>query len=106
MTSDNPIGSSIVSPEVGSAVVVEAPGELDAVTRGACYRAMTKDDGASRVMLDLARTTFMDCGGYRAIVAARNDLRGTGSELVLTGSTGQPAFLLGLIDRLQPIAAA
>lgn len=80
--------------------VVTFPGALDISTRQACYDAIMATP-ASHVVLDLAATTFMDCGGYRAIVAARNTLQGAGLSLHLIGGTGEPAFFLHLIAQLE-----
>lgn len=83
--------------------VVDAPAELDRTTSDDCYHNIMDAD-ATHIVLDLTATTFMDCGGYRAIVAARNDLQRTGSSLQLTGAAGEPARLLKLIAKLQHAA--
>ena len=51
----------------------------------------------THVQVDLAATTFMDCGGYSALVAARQVIEGRGGTLTWRGATGGPARLLTLI---------
>jgi anti-anti-sigma regulatory factor len=53
------------------------------------------------MVIDLAGLTFMDCGGYRCLVACRLAIGGRGGTLVIRGQTGQPARLLDLIRGLE-----
>jgi anti-anti-sigma factor len=50
------------------------------------------------VIVEMADLTFMDCSGYGAFVAARQVLEERSGSLTLANSTGEPAYLLSLID--------
>jgi anti-anti-sigma factor len=83
----------------GDERTVHAVGQLDISSRE--LMAQTCLDGVHRtVIVDLTELTFMDCGGYRAIVEARTGLEHRGGSLTLTHPTGEPARLLTLIDEL------
>jgi anti-anti-sigma factor len=80
--------------------VVHVSGELDVASRDALTEVCLACDQLS-VRVEMNDLTFMDCSGYGGLVAVRNRLRAIGGSLTLRGAAGQPARLLGLIDRLE-----
>ncbi len=72
---------------------VLASGELDYATRYCLYQACIGGEDVA-VVVDLSAITFMDCGGYGAIEAARRFLEARGNSLTICNQTGQPARLL------------
>ena len=80
--------------------VVHVTGELDFVTRNQLVSAATVGQHPN-MRIDLGEVTFMDCGGYQALVAARRFIEGEGRQLTITGQTGQPARLLDMIAELE-----
>lgn len=79
---------------------VHVAGELDLATRDQLVSVSTGGADTNTV-LDLRGITFMDCTGYGALVASRLALEAEGRTLAITGETGQPARLFGLIAELQ-----
>ena len=80
--------------------VVRIAGELDFsgcefVTR-CCIEDLERD-----VVVELADLTFLDCGGYRAFVAARTALQQQSRTLTLVGAVDEPGYLLALIQQLE-----
>jgi len=88
-----------VFPEASSCVV-HVSGELDLATSDTLFIASSACNHPSMV-IDLGGLTFMDCGGYRCLVACRLAIGGRGGTLVIRGQTGQPARLLDLIRGLE-----
>ena len=80
--------------------VVHVAGELDLATRNQLVSAATAGHHPN-MQIDLAGVTFMDCSGYRALIAARRIIEGEGRSLTVTGETGEPARFLDLIDELE-----
>jgi anti-sigma B factor antagonist len=84
----------------GHTLVVRIAGELDVATRSVVRRACLT--GRRRVVVvELADTTFMDCSGYGALVAARRVLQAHGGSLTLRNQSGQPADLLAMLATLE-----
>lgn len=81
-------------------VVVALAGELDLATRQVAYDACVASKSRD-VVVDLGSVSFMDCSGYRALVAARSVLHSRGGSLTLRNVQGEPARLLLLIDEGQ-----
>jgi anti-anti-sigma factor len=81
--------------------VVKIAGELDLAGCELVARHCTEAD-ARAVVVDLAALTFLDCGGYRAFVAARAELARHDRTLELTGAVGEPRRLLDLIRQFDP----
>lgn len=83
---------------------VTVAGELDAYTAPALEDFLQERIGeGGAVHLDLAGVTFMDSSGVRVIVNADNELRTSGSELVIHDPSPVVARLLQLTsldDRL------
>lgn len=79
--------------------VVSIGGELDVATRNRVRRACL--GGRRDVDVEMADTTFMDCSGYGALVAARRVLQSHGGSLTLHNQVGQPAELLAMLSRLE-----
>ncbi len=76
--------------------VVTIAGELDLASCELVTRQCAEGD-ARHVVVDLAALTFLDCGGYRAFVAARTELAQQDRTLRLVGAIGEPRQLLDLI---------
>ena len=89
---------------VGRVRTVKVVGDIDVATRSTLHAACTADDGCD-VMVDLRATTFIDCGGYGALVAARRDLEARGGSLSWFGPSGQPQRFLQLLGALEPTPA-
>lgn len=81
--------------------VIEVCGELDLATRGRLVDEC-RAGGCNDVVLDLAATTFLDCGGFGGIIAARQVLEERGGSLVIRSAQGQPARLLTLLGSNVP----
>jgi anti-anti-sigma factor len=80
--------------------VVRIGGELDIVSRSRVREACL--DGRDDIVeVELAETTFMDCCGYGALVAARLELQDKGGSLTLHHQVGQPAELLTMLTVLE-----
>lgn len=78
--------------------VVRLRGELDAATRSQVLDLLAP--GRPATVIDLTELTFLDCSGYRSLVATRLAVEGDGKTLTLRGPVGQPARLLELISAL------
>jgi len=100
LRADHCTGTQISVVTTTTTRVVSLVGELDLASYQECLAALTA--GVERhVVLDLAATTFMDCAGYRAIAGfLRHHLRGGERRLSLQGATGEPAYFLALIEKL------
>ncbi len=84
--------------------VLKIAGELDRA-RAALMARRCVEGQAPVVVVDLTDLTFLDCGGYRAFVAARAELEQQRRTLVLVGAVGEPRRLLDRIrqfDRSRP----
>jgi anti-anti-sigma factor len=75
-------------------VIVALSGELDVCTAEDGLSALTAPAG-TRVVVDLAELTFMDCHSLGEIMAAQAQARRAGGDLVLAGP--QPAVLRLLV---------
>ena len=82
----------------GVSLVVELSGELDIATRVLVEHACL--DGSDVVVVEMGGITFMDCGGYGGLLAARRVLESRGGSLVLRSLSGQPARLLESLSAL------
>jgi anti-anti-sigma factor len=77
--------------------VVRIAGELDSASRALVTDLCTQGRARS-VVVDLSELTFLDCGGYGALVAARALLEKHRRTLALVGAVGEPRLLLDLIS--------
>jgi anti-anti-sigma factor len=70
---------------VGHLVVLTVVGEVDISSSADWQRALetARDGGATDIWLDLARTTFMDCSGLRALLNLRAHLHDANRRLVV-----------------------
>lgn len=84
----------------GERCVVRVSGELDLATRERLFLACTARHRLS-IVVDLSALTFIDCGGYGGIVAARNVIEADGRMLTMRGAQGQPGRLLDLIAHIE-----
>lgn len=82
-------------------------GELDLCSNAEATAAFTLAVGAGLpIVVDLTDLDFMDCGGYRAIVAARHAAEQHGITLTITRAHGVPARLLSLLGEQRRTTAA
>ena len=88
-----------VFPE-GSSCVVHVSGELDLATSDSLFIAAAAG-GHPSVVIDLTELTFMDCGGYRCLMACRHAIGRRGGTLAIRGQRGEPARLMDLIRELE-----
>ncbi len=95
-----PVDVAIVAE--GEYCVVYVPVELDIATRDSVVAACVAGDHYSMVA-DLSKVTFMDCGGYGALVAARSVLELQHRTFTVRHAAGQPARLLDLIVTLEHV---
>jgi anti-anti-sigma factor len=80
--------------------VVRIDGEMDLATCG-LVRSACLTGRRNEVVVEMAETTFMDCGGYGNLVAARRVLERSGGSLTLRNQSGQPAELLAMLMKLE-----
>ena len=80
--------------------VVHVTGEVDLATRDQLVSESTAGHHP-QIVIDLGGVTFMDCGGYGALVASRRIIEGQGRSLAITGQTGQPAQLFDMIAEIE-----
>ncbi len=73
------------------------PGASQAVVTRRCTEGPHRD-----VEVNLAALTFLDCGGYRALVAARTALGQHRRTLTVVGAAGEPRRLLELLGAVGP----
>jgi anti-sigma B factor antagonist len=64
---------------------IAVTGDLDLATSPALERwaARAIDDGATKLVIDLAETTFIDSTAIRVILAIRERIREAGGEIVI-----------------------
>lgn len=80
--------------------IVRVSGVLDLAAH-ACATVAFRDDRPGRALvIDLTDLTFMDCGGYRSVAAARADALQRGATFDLVNARAGPARLLDLIAQL------
>ncbi len=84
----------------GDARVVRLAGQLDVASCGV-VKQWCVAGGAGAVIVDLSDLTFLDCGGYGALLAARTELEQHHRTLTLIGAVGEPRRLLDLIRQLE-----
>lgn len=75
-------------------------GELDLHTNPRAAEALGDGADGRTVIVDMSDLSFMDCAGYRAIVAARRHANQRGATLTLAHAHGEPSTLLALLDEL------
>ncbi len=78
--------------------VVAIRGELDMATAEVVRRACS--DGGHDAVADLSELSFMDCRGFRGLLAAGADLQRSGHVLTMRGACGQPARLISMFEAL------
>jgi anti-anti-sigma factor len=80
--------------------VVKIAGELDLANQRLVTHQCT--EGRTRaVVADISELTFLDCGGYRAFIAARAALEQDHRTLTVVGAVGEPRRLLDLIRHMK-----
>ena len=80
--------------------VVTPKGRLNMVSAKQLRSAVTElvDAGTTRVVVDLAETTFLDSSGLGALVAGLKSARQAGGDLRITRPTQQVVTVLGLTN--------
>jgi anti-anti-sigma factor len=81
---------------VGRHLTVGLCGELDIETRDDVYCACVMGN-YDVVVVEMIDLTFMDCGGFAALVTASRVLQQRSASLVLSHATGQPDRLLTIL---------
>lgn len=80
-------------------VVVALRGELDVIDTVRLPRVLSAAAApGSRVIVDLAGLTFIDCSSLSALVSARRQALQAGGDLLLAAPGGTVLYLLSLID--------
>lgn len=101
-TAQNSIDGSPITIDVtmcGDISRIEIAGELDLAGADQVFQQCTGDQTRD-VVVDLSDLTFMDCGGYRALVASRAELALHHRTLALVGAVGEPRRLLELVQQI------
>jgi anti-sigma B factor antagonist len=93
--------------QVRGCTVLALSGELDVAT-APCFRrhlAAAVDDGASKVVVDLSRVTFMDLAGIGTLVSALCRTRWARGSICLVGPNREVSRLLTLagVDSVLPV---
>jgi anti-anti-sigma factor len=79
--------------------MVAPRGELDVIDAAELPRILSATAApGSRVVVDLAGLTFMDCSSLAALVSARRQALEAGGDLLLAAPRGTVLWLLSLID--------
>jgi anti-anti-sigma factor len=78
---------------------LDLSGELDIAT-GTDFALACATDEVEDLCVDISALTFMDCSGYRNVVAARLAHEARGGSVALRSATGQPKSLLRMIEEL------
>ena len=79
-------------------LVVRYSGELDITCTGWLRVQLAAALAhSSLVEADLSGVEFLDCAVYGVFIAARNQARRQGGDLILTGARGSPRHLLRLV---------
>jgi anti-anti-sigma factor len=78
---------------------VYVAGEVDLASAPALIRRCRRPPGASRLLLDLAATTFIDASGLHALLGASQDW-GAGLEIIPSAALMRLASITGMEDRL------
>lgn len=84
--------------DAGGAVVVRSRGRLDMVAAPQ-LRALVTDqvgDGATRVVVDLTETSFIDSSGLGALIAGLKTTRQAGGDLRIAAAGEQVRMVLEL----------
>ena len=82
-------------------IVVALGGELDICGAGHIGRALRAAAGSgSRIIVDLAALSFIDCAGLAALASARRQAREAGGDLLLAAAARPVARLLSLTGEL------
>ncbi|MHB8295806.1 MAG: STAS domain-containing protein [Acidimicrobiales bacterium] len=93
-----PFSIAVVEGDDGAPIAI-VQGELDIATAPLLARELgtVAREGPRRLVIDLAGTTFMDCGGARAIIDARRALPPGSCEVVLRSPRPRVRMVLELI---------
>jgi anti-sigma B factor antagonist len=99
---------SVATEESGRARVVLAAGEVDAFAAPDLVSAFVEIQGATHVLVDLTRVSFMDSTALGAIVRNVRALSEDGAEVkvVLPSGTARRIFEITTLDRALPVAAS
>jgi anti-sigma B factor antagonist len=75
----------------GSALVLRLTGEMDISCEDAFMATVEacRADGASELLIDLSKLTFIDSSGLRMLIKVWDQSRGNGLELSIVQGTGQ-----------------
>jgi anti-sigma B factor antagonist len=87
---------SVDEQRIGHLAVLTVVGEIDISSSADLQRALetARDGHATDIWLDLARTTFMDCSGLRALLDLRTSLHDAHRRLLVICTAGPVLRLL------------
>jgi anti-anti-sigma factor len=92
----------------GSQAVITMPAEIDATNAGRVRRELLSaaTPEVPVLIIDMTGTTFCDCAGVRAIIAAYQHAALTGTQLRLAATTVLRIFTIIGADQLIPVYPA
>jgi anti-anti-sigma factor len=94
----------VTTEQVSRTTVVRCDGRLNLVAAPGVKARLDQlvDDGATRLVVDLSRTAFIDSSGLGALVAGLKRARQAGGDLRIAAPTEQVRTVLGLtnLDRV------
>jgi anti-anti-sigma factor len=98
--------TNIVTDRSADAAIVSASGEVDAFVAPELEAALADVDGDTRLVVDLARVTFMDSTALGAVVrAAREcDRRGVSLRVLLPQGLARRIFEITALYTALPVA--
>jgi len=99
---------SVATQESGRTRIVLAAGEVDAFAAPDLVAAFAEIHGATHVLVDLTRVSFMDSTALGAIVRNVRELRDLGAEVkvVLPSGSARRIFEITTLDRVLPVAGS
>jgi len=97
---------TVATEESGHTRIVLAAGEVDAFAAPDLLSAFLETRGATRVLVDLTRVSFMDSTALGAIVRSVRELGEDGAEVrvVLPSGSARRIFEITTLDRVLPVA--
>ena len=97
---------TVATEESGRARIVLAAGEVDAFAAPDLVSAFLEIHGATHVLVDLTRVSFMDSTALGAIVRHVRELGAGGArvQVVLPSGSARRIFEITTLDRVLPVA--
>ena len=97
---------TVATEESGRTRILLAAGEVDAFAAPDLVSAFLEIHGATHVLVDLTRVSFMDSTALGAIVRSVRELGEDGAEVrvVLPSGSARRIFEITTLDRVLPVA--